>query len=295
MTSLPAAGHPEPPEHPELPTGATPSAPAWPAWTAPAALLAGFAAAMIAGLVLALVGAIFGASAAHPPASISIVSVIAQDICLVGAALLFARMAGRPRPWQFGLRPTRFWPAVRYVVGGYLAFVVVSYVWLQLIGQTNTKDTILKDLGAEGSTTALIAVTFVVTVCAPLAEEFFFRGYFFGALRGMGLWPAALLTGVAFGIVHVFGSPIAFLVPLALLGTGLALLRERTGSLYPGIALHCINNSLAMAGSQNWGWQIPVVLVGSLACIALLVRLALAAWSHVEAGRTPPTALAPTG
>ena len=24
---------------------------------------------------------------------------------------IFARLSGRPRPWQFGLRPTRFWPS----------------------------------------------------------------------------------------------------------------------------------------------------------------------------------------
>jgi membrane protease YdiL (CAAX protease family) len=296
MTSLPAADHPSPPEHPERPAGAEPSGgapPRWPIWSAPAALLAGFSGALMASLLIGGVAAVFGASVGDPPASVSILSVIAQDACLIGAALLFAGMVGRPRPWQFGLRPTPLGRALGWTIGGYFAFILLSFAWLQLIGEPDAKDTITEDLGAKGSTVALIAVTFVVTVCAPLAEEIFFRGYFYGALRRLGVWPAAALTGLTFGLVHVFGSPIAFIVPLALLGMGLALLREKTGSLYPGIALHCINNSVAMSSSEHWSWQVPVVLVGSLGSIALLIWLALRFWPPERA--MGATAAAPTG
>jgi membrane protease YdiL (CAAX protease family) len=299
MTSLPAAGYPSPPEHPERPAGVSiqDAPPPWPTWSGPAALIAGFAGAIVAALVIGLVAALFGASFQHTPPAVSILAVIAQDACLVASALLFARMVTFPRPWQFGLRPAPIKLALGLTIGGYVAFVVLSYLWLTLIGQGNTKDTITEDLGAKDSTVALIAVTFVVTVCAPLAEEFFFRGYFFGALRHKGLWQAAVGTGLAFGAVHVFGSPIAFIVPLALLGTGLCLLRERTGSLYPGIALHCLNNSVALSSSQHWGWQVPVVLVGALSTIALIIWIALRVWPEpkpLAPGPPPATAVAPT-
>jgi membrane protease YdiL (CAAX protease family) len=301
MSIVPAAGgHPAPPDLPERPTvGATEAEiPRWPGWTAPAALFAGFAAALVAGLVIAAVAAIFGADISDPPPSVSILSVIAQDACLIGSALLFARMTAWPRPEQFGLNPTRLRRAIAYVVGGYLLFIVASFLWLALIGQPDAKDTITEDLGAKNSTVALIGVTFVVTVCAPLAEEFFFRGYFFGALRKNGFWPAALLTGLAFGIVHVFGSPIAFIVPLALLGAALCFIREKTGSLYPGIALHCLNNSVAMSSSEHWSWQVPVLLVAAPLCIYLLVRLGLRLWPAPPTprprGGAPATADAPS-
>jgi membrane protease YdiL (CAAX protease family) len=282
MTSLPAAeGHPAPPERPERPRSPAGAIPPWPGWTAPAALFAGFAAALMCALVIGLVAALLGASSFgdDTPPAVSILSTIAQDGCLIASALLFARLVAPPRPEQFGLRlPDRLKPAVGYVIGGYLAFVVVSLVWLSIIGQPDVKDTITEDLGAKDSTVALIAVTFLVCVCAPLAEEFFFRGYFFGALRKNGFWPAALLTGLTFGLVHVFGSPIAFIVPLAALGAALCFIREKTGSLYPGIALHCLNNTIAMSGSENWDWQIPVALLGSAACIVLFLRLGLRLW-----------------
>ncbi len=284
MTTVPAAdAHPAPPEQPERP-GSPPAAdltstwPTWPGWTAPAALIAGFAAALVAALLIGAVGAIFGADITDPPPSVSILSVIAQDGCLIGAALLFARMVAPPRPLQFGLRSVPWKRAALYVVGGYVSFIVLSFLWLSIIGEPDAKDTITEDLGAKDSTVALVAVTFVVTVCAPLAEEFFFRGYFFGALRKNGFWVAALLTGLAFGLVHVFGSPIAFIVPLAALGTALCFIREKTGSLYPCIALHCINNSVAMSSSEHWSWQVPVVLVLAPAAIAGLIWLGLRLW-----------------
>jgi membrane protease YdiL (CAAX protease family) len=296
MTTVPAAdAHPAPPEHPERPDSAPAAGliPSWPAWTAPAALLAGFAAALVAALLIGAVGAIFGASLSDPPASVSILSVIAQDACLIAAALFFARIVALPRPSQFGLRAAPLKRAALFVVGGYVGFVVLSYLWLSLIGQPDAKDSIVESLGAKDNTVALIAVTFVVTVCAPIAEEFFFRGYFFGALRSHGFWFAALFTGLAFGVVHVFGSPIAFIVPLALLGTALCFIREKTQSLYPGIALHCLNNSVAMCSSEHWSWQVPLVLVLSPAAVFLLVGLGKRVWSAQVP--VPRTASAPTG
>jgi uncharacterized protein len=299
MTTLPAAdGHPAPPELPERPGAGARLAdaiPPWPGWTAPAALFAGFAAALVCALFIGLVAALFGGSLSDPPASVSILSTIAQDGCLIGAALLFARMVAWPRPAQFGLRIPPVKKSVLYVVGGYLAFFVFSAAWLAIIGQGDTKDTITEDLGAKDSTVALVAVTFIVCVCAPIAEEFFFRGYFFGALRSNGFWTAALLTGLAFGIVHVFGSPIAFILPLAALGAGLCFIREKTQSLYPGIALHCLNNTIAMSSSEHWSWEVPVALIGAATCIVLLLRLGLRAWAAAAPASARATADAPTG
>ena len=62
-----------------------------------------------------------------------------------------------------------------------------------------------------------------------------------------------------------------FLVPLAVFGFVLCLLYWRTGSLYPCIALHALNNCLAFGVSQNWDWQIPVLMVAALTVISGLI------------------------
>jgi membrane protease YdiL (CAAX protease family) len=118
----------------------------------------------------------------------------------------------------------------------------------------------------------MVAVAALVAVVAPMAEELFFRGYFFTALRNWrGLWPAAIITGLVFGAIHAGSSPAGFLAPLALLGFLLCLLYERTGSLYPCIALHSLNNSVAFGVGQHWGWQIAVLAAASLTAIATVL------------------------
>jgi uncharacterized protein len=109
----------------------------------------------------------------------------------------------------------------------------------------------------------------LVCVVAPLAEEFFFRGFFFTALRGsLGLWPSAVITGIVFGLIHF---KLEFLAPLAVLGFALCLLYAQTGSLLPCIALHALNNSLAFGVTQGWTWQIPAIMVGSLVLLAAIL------------------------
>jgi len=258
-------------ELPELPAAARATPPRWAPWTAPVALIAAFAAAIVGYVVIGIIGSVAGAGLDDPPPAVQISATVFQDLCLIGSALLFARLAVRPRAWQFGLRPTRFWPALGLVVAAWLAFIIFSAIWVSALG-ISERDDLPDQLGASESTVALLAVAFLVCVVAPIAEEFFFRGYFFTALRSWkGPWPAAVLTGIVFGGIHAGSAPVGYLVPLALLGFILCLLYWKTGSLYPCIVLHCINNSIAFGVSQHWNWQIVVVIVASIAVIALLL------------------------
>jgi uncharacterized protein len=117
----------------------------------------------------------------------------------------------------------------------------------------------------------------MVVCVAPVAEEFFFRGFFYRALRSRySLVVAAAIDGLLFGVIHFdFSSADALLIlpPLAVLGFVFCLVYERTGSLYPVIALHAINNSLAY-GDQADGWEVSAVLgpLMILACV-LVPRL----------------------
>jgi membrane protease YdiL (CAAX protease family) len=280
--------HPDPlPEHPELPEGVErrDAWPRWRPWTAWLALLAGFAGAIFAALIIGVIAAAFGSDFTHPPPAANIAGTIAQDVCLVGAALLFARTTTPPRPWQFGLRRTRFWPAVGWGVLAWGAFYLFTYLWVTTLGLHTGKEKLPEELGVDSSNVALVAVAVLVAVVAPVAEEFFFRGYFFAALRNWkGVWPAAIITGAVFGSIHAGGTDAAFLVPLAFFGFSLCLLRVRTGSLYPGIALHCANNSLAFGVSEHWTWQIAVLFAGSLLVIAL-AALAVDRWWAPAPGR----------
>jgi uncharacterized protein len=264
--------------------------PRWAPWTAVVALIAGLAAALFGALVIGAVAYAFGADFKHQPPSVTIAATVVQDICLIGAAILFARMAGRVNPADFGLRSTRFLPALGWAVLAWTSFYVFTAAFVAIVGANPKDDQLPKELGADESTLALLAVAFLVAVVAPVAEEFFFRGYFYGSLRNWrGVWPAAIGTGIVFGAIHGSSADPAFLVPLAFFGFVLCLLYEKTGSLYPGIAVHCANNSVAFGATQGWTWQIPVLLACALAviaCVALGVR-------HVWSSGPPAAAPAP--
>jgi CAAX protease family protein len=281
---------------PQSPIGLTPERPEgvvrperperarWRPWTAWVALIAGLAGALMGALVIGVVAAIAGASIDDPTPAVNISATFVQDLCLIAAAILFAGLAGPPRPTQFGLRPTRLAPALGWIALAFVSFYVFTAAWVAIVGGDTGDQKLPKELGADQSTVALLAVAFLVSVVAPIAEEFFFRGFFFGALRNWrGVLPAAIITGLVFGAIHLGSAEVAFLVPLAFFGFALCLLRDRTGSLYPCMALHCLNNSLAFGVSQHWTWQIPVLFVASLAFITVTVLVVRTAWAPAPA------------
>jgi uncharacterized protein len=273
---------------PELPEGVEreppPEAQRWKPWMAWVALVAAFGGALMGALIVGVIGAFAGADLADPTPAVSISATIVQDLSFIGAAVLFASIAGRPLPEQFGLRRTRFWPAVGWIAVAFVGFYVITAAWVAALG-VDPDDTKLPDeLGVKDSTFALLAVAFLVSVVAPIAEEFFFRGFFFTALRSWkGLWPAAILTGIVFGAIHLGSAEAAFLLPLGFFGFALCLLYHRTGSLYPCMALHCMNNSLAFGVSQDWGWETAVLFVTALSIITLAALVVRATWTPAPA------------
>jgi membrane protease YdiL (CAAX protease family) len=252
--------------------------PAWRPVSALLALVAGFGGAIVGAVLLGFASTLFGASLTDPPPSVAILGTVVQDVCLVAAALFFARMVARPLPVHFGLRAVRLWPALGWAALAYAAFYVVTAAWVAALGTHPKSEDLPKQLGADKSTVALVAVALLVSVVAPLAEEFFFRGYFYGALRNWNRWGAAVVTGLIFGAIHAGSAQWEFLLPLAFFGFSLCWLRERTGSLYPGIVLHCANNSIAFGVSQHWGAEIAVLFGGSLALFWVVAILVRARW-----------------
>lgn len=247
----------------------------WPVWMAPLALLGGVVAAAVGGLIVDLPALALGVNvtASHVPGGLTIADTVVQDLAFVGAAVFFAQLGGRTvAAWQFGLRPPGVgWArAARWIIYLLLAFVLFSIIWGSAFHAE--KEKVLEQLGTGESSTLLLASAALTCVVAPVCEEFLFRGFIFTALRNWrGTWPAAVITGLVFGGVHAGSAPAVDLVPLAGLGFGLCLIYRYSGSLYPGIVGHSLNNSIAFGSLENWGWQIPVLALAALAVVGLLV------------------------
>ncbi|HEY7932983.1 MAG TPA: CPBP family intramembrane glutamic endopeptidase [Solirubrobacteraceae bacterium] len=263
----------------------------WSAWLAPLALIAGLVIAATGALVIDLPAALlFGVSvtASKLPGGLAIADTIVQDGAFVAAAVIIARTGGRTvRSWQFGLRPPRIdrSQAALLAAATLVGFLIFSAIWAEIFN-VSTKEKVLEELGSGESTILLLASAGLTCVIAPICEEFLFRGFVFTALSNWhGPWLAAVITGAVFGAVHAGSAPAVYLVPLAALGFGLCLLYRASGSLYPCIAVHAVNNSVAFGSLESWGWQTPILIASSLTII-LALALALRRMGVISAAPT---------
>jgi membrane protease YdiL (CAAX protease family) len=169
--------------------------------------------------------------------------------------LLFVAL-GVASDWKFrplgpplrllGLRPFRL-SAIWITLATLVAYYIVAGLFASLVLKPDQED-IGGELGV-GNPSVVIAVAAVlmIVLLAPIAEELFFRGFVFAGLRTRwSLWPAAITSGLIFGLVHA-PTGITTVVPLAALGFALCWLYDRTGSLWPCVIAHMINNGLALA------------------------------------------------
>ncbi|MCI9412295.1 MAG: CPBP family intramembrane metalloprotease [Eubacterium sp.] len=112
------------------------------------------------------------------------------------------------------------------------------------------------------------ATLFIVAVWAPLAEEIVFRAMIFRTLRkGFALWPAAVLSGIAFGVYHM---NLIQGVYASLLGILLAYIYEKTNSLLGVYLFHLSFNLMNYGISFIWQQAgLPELLQG-LITLALM-------------------------
>jgi hypothetical protein len=234
----------------------------------------------VAEIIVGVAGSAGGSSLAHPSPAVNIAGDIVFDLGFVAAAVYFASLTRRARAADFGFRRVRPRTAIAAFVGAVIAYYVLTAVYASVLHLSGS-DKLPSELGVNHSTAALVAAAVFVCVIAPICEEFFFRGFLFGALRrwhirvagrDLGTVVAAVITGILFGLAHTGSASSEYLVPLGFLGFLLCLVRWRTGSLYPCMALHSANNALAL-GVNQLSWTAPVIIaliLGSWLTVAVI-------------------------
>lgn len=81
---------------------------------------------------------------------------------------------------------------------------------------------------------------FHVGLVPAVCEETLYRGYVMRAFeKSWGIWPAILVSGLLFGLYHV---QLSNLLPLAAIGIFLAYVTWTSGSIYPAMVAHLVNN-----------------------------------------------------
>lgn len=97
---------------------------------------------------------------------------------------------------------------------------------------------------SQGAATYAIYLL-LMCVVAPVLEETVFRGFIHSGLRSkLRPLPAVVAGSALFGVYHMTLA-LPAMAAVALVGALLAVLYERTGSLWPGILTHSLHNLLA--------------------------------------------------
>jgi len=148
----------------------------------------------------------------------------------------------------------------------------------------------MAEVFSGASIPGLVAVTAAVTIGPALGEELLFRGYLLRAFSHRSpAWLAVGVTAVLFGAIHMnaLQGAGAFLI-----GLYLGFLVVRTGSLWPAVVAHGLNNLTCAvfarvdpqgAGTAFASGHHPAVVIVSLVGVAA----AIAYVATVERGGSP--------
>jgi len=149
--------------------------------------------------------------------------------------------------------------------------------------------------GGELARGTVVLFMLVLTALNGFAEEVFYRGLMLRALVEKGVWRALLITSLIFAFTHSMNvltgwSPERVLWQLCYsfaIGFGWAAFALRTGTIWPLILIHFLNNFFSLSGSGS------VIQTGELStgsrCIMLFYTVAfilygvLVTRSHVKA------------
>lgn len=188
---------------------------------------------------------------------------------LGGTILMLRRYRLDPRR-SLALRapPAAAWPAV--MIGAPSA-LVTGIGLTQLANLVlPVPDSVLESFGQYllPDELSLIQVLLFLCVLPGVCEELAFRGALLHGLhRRFRPLALALVVGAIFGLFHV---SLFRLIPTAYLGTVLAGVVLLTGSIFPAMLWHALNNAAALlpahfgwwSGDTLPGWSYPVALAG---------------------------------
>lgn len=166
----------------------------------------------------------------------------AAGLCFV-LLVIVAPTSSTPRSVGFTTGFSKKFLALGVACGFLLTLLVLGLsVLYEVIFSSSSGDAASSSslLPVEGVTHVLLLVI-SGGLLVPLAEEFLFRGLLYTYLRRWGVLVAVSVSAVIFGLLHL--SVVQF--PLHILsGVVLALLYERSGSLWPSVAMHATYNTL---------------------------------------------------
>ncbi len=203
---------------------------------------------------------------------------------LIGQLMLAATALVAGRPFEASrFRLCRGRTSARLVIAAVVGTLALGQALDCALGLSGLQDygaladlrRVIGGIGGE----SLVRTLLVIALVAGIAEELFFRGYIQTRLsQRFRPSTAVLITSALFGLLHLdlVHSPLAFV-----LGIWLGTVAERSGSLFPSMTAHVVNNAVVtLATAGQFGVSglranlavLSVSLLVLIVCARVLVR-----------------------
>ena len=181
------------------------------------------------------------------PHKILVISQLSKAVALLGA-LWGLGLLLKGRDWRaVGLKPV----GTVWLLLGAVAGVLFTATGLMLVksltGLVPSWSAMTRapfDFGPSASTGMVAAFVVMTLLVTPFAEEVFFRGFVYKWMKGhRPVWLAALISSIIFGASHIVPHQA---INAAVMGLVLIWLYEKSGSIWPAILAHAVNNALGV-------------------------------------------------
>lgn len=116
---------------------------------------------------------------------------------------------------------------------------LVEHLYFSFIDEPNTQADF--QAAAQEGPLMLLSLVFAGAILTPMGEEFVFRGVIANAWNRYGFWAGVVASSLVFAVVH--GLSVIFVLAF-MVGMIAAIVFRRTGSIWPGIAVHLVYNGL---------------------------------------------------
>lgn len=202
----------------------------------------------------------------HDPSGASLTPVMIMvnfGILIAMAAIVFALFKQRGLiPEALGLMPKHPAQVITWAVAAYIAFFLINIILIQIgleqwlgarLGEQQNQHIVNEMMNAQENEKRLMLIL-GACVIAPFAEEIIFRGYLYPVVkRFTEPVVAAIFTGVIFGAIH---GQVWAVIPLSIFGILLAVLYEKSGSIWACILCHGMFNTINVFFMLTMGDQL---------------------------------------
>ncbi len=177
---------------------------------------------------------------------VQVLSTILAHAITIGICWAVVTQLGKRQFWAslgWSWAGHSFWYWVAFSACVIVALLLVSQLLSRVLPQSeeNSFTELLKS-----SQQVRIAIAVLATFTAPLVEETVYRGILYSGLRrSFGLTATVVLVTLMFAGVHVLqylGAWVS-IAGLTLLSLALTVIRARTKSILPCVAIHTLNNA----------------------------------------------------